>query len=47
MKKLIFVKTGKESVSDASRKTGANNCQIGKCLRGKAITAKNFIWRYE
>lgn len=36
-----------KSVSDASRKTGANNCQIGKCLRGKAITAKNFIWRYE
>lgn len=32
-----------KSVSDASRKTGANNCQIGKCLRGKAITAKNFI----
>lgn len=36
-----------KSVSDASRKTGANNCQIGKCLRGKAITAKNFIWRCE
>lgn len=36
-----------KSVSDASRKTGANNCQIGKCLGGKAITAKNFIWRYE
>ena len=36
-----------KSVSDASRKTGANNCQIGKCLRGKAITAKNFMWRYE
>ena len=36
-----------KSVSDASRKTGASNCQIGKCLRGKAITAKNFIWRYE
>ena len=31
-----------KSVSDASRKTGANNCQIGKCLRGKAITAKKF-----
>lgn len=36
-----------KSVSDASRKTGANNCQIGKCLRGKAVTAKNFIWRCE
>lgn len=36
-----------KSISDASRKTGANNCQIGKCLKGKALTAKNFIWRYE
>lgn len=36
-----------KSISDASRKTGANNCQIGKCLKGKALTAKNFIWRCE
>lgn len=36
-----------KSISDAARRTGANGCQIGKCLRGKGRTAKGFIWRYE
>lgn len=36
-----------KSISDASRRTGANKCQIGKCLRGKGRTSKGFIWRYE